>query len=34
MNLLQEGKIIVAVSYMTLSVVLCVSVAAAAQAIV
>jgi CrcB protein len=34
MSLLQEGKIIVAVSYMALSVVLCVSAIAAAQAIV
>jgi CrcB protein len=34
MGLLQEGKYIVAVSYMALSVVLCVSAAAAAQAIV
>ncbi|MDR0303079.1 MAG: fluoride efflux transporter CrcB [Treponema sp.] len=34
MSLLQEGKIIVAVSYMALSVVLCVSAVAAAQAIV
>jgi CrcB protein len=34
MGLLQEGKLVVAVSYMALSVVLCVSAVAAAQAIV